>query len=608
MNEIVVLSSLSLLAFTATAIILIVRRTCLEYYSRVFVPLLVCVLLYGGIETSNVLEHSGITSFFDPLEDLAEVVFTLTFLFFVYQWRRARAEHRFGDLFKHAAMPLAVVGRDGRILEANKIMSEVLHNCFGISMASKPTLNAWWQNAFPGAEERSEVSEAWRKTVAETRKTGTACKIEEREMTCQDGSKKTVILGGSVIGENLLLSMVDITERKLAEAEKEKLTKQLHQAQKLEAIGTLAGGVAHDFNNILSAIMGYAELCLEEMPAESASRENVAKILEAAEVSSGLTRQLLIFARKQTASPVIVDLNSSVETMLKMLRRLIGENIALAWLPSADANCQVKIDPTHLDQILVNLCVNSRDAIDNVGQITIRTKVVQFDQKTCRAHVDCNPGRYAQLSVTDDGCGMDKETAQHVFEPFFSTKGVECGTGLGLSTVYGIVKQSEGFVSLYSEVGHGTTMDIYLPLQTGERDAPAMPSGTSIPRSNNETILLVEDETMIADMSREILERLGYRVHLARRPDEALEVVEGIGTSIDLVLTDVIMPGMNGRELRDRILRLYPDMRFVFMSGYTADVVIHQGIVENEVLFIQKPFSKRDIANKLREAFDGKTG
>jgi two-component system, cell cycle sensor histidine kinase and response regulator CckA len=601
---VVVLSSLSLIAFIATAVVLILRGRYLDHFSRIFIAFLFCVVLYSGIELSNVLEHAGTTSFFDPLEDLAEVVFTLVFLFFIHTWRRMLSERRFRELFKLAPLPLAEVGRDGRILEVNNTMAELLDKCHGITIESAPNLDSWWKDAFPDLEHRKEVMRDWGITVEKSIKTGSLIRNEEKDMTCRDGSIKTVIMNGSMIGDNLLLSIVDITERKNAEAEKDKLRKQFLQAQKLEAIGVLAGGVAHDFNNILGAIIGYAEICLEDIPIGVNYRENVEKILDAAQRSSGLTRQLLIFARKQASSPEIVDVNGSIETMLKMLRRLIGENITLAWLPAAGTCCKVKIDPTHLDQILVNLCVNARDAISNVGRITIKTGVMYFDDTTCRVYLDCTPGGYVKLSVSDDGCGMDKETSQHVFEPFFTTKGVGKGTGLGMSTVYGIVRQCNGFINLYSEPGLGTTIDIYFPIEKNENVDRSFEN--NVPQGRGENVLLVEDDAMLIDVSRNVLEKLGYRVLPTRSSMEALEWVRDDDVSIDLVLTDVIMPEMNGRELIDRVLKLRTDVKFIFMSGYTADVVLDHGVVEEDVQFIQKPFSKRDIALKLRDVLEGR--
>lgn len=601
MNSAILLSSLSLIAFSATAALLIVRRKLLDHISYTFLPLLISVLLYAGIVSSNLLEHCGVTFYFDPLEDLAEVVFTLVFLFFVYRWKRGRTEQRFRVLFKEAPIPLAEIDRKGHVLEVNTIMAEVFKKDYGIEPGEKTTLESWWERAFPYERERRSMMAAWRQTADETRRTETIISLGERVLTGRDGRKKTVMMGVSLINGNLLLSMVDITDRKEAEAEREKLQGQLLQAQKLEAIGVLAGGVAHDFNNNLGAIIGYAELCLEDIPKGAPFREYMEAILDAALRSSRLTRQLLIFSRKQNTAAVIVDLNASIESMLKMLRRLIGENISLTWLPWADSPFKVKIDPTHLDQILVNLCVNARDAIANVGRITIQTSPIQFDEDSCMAYIDCNPGEYVMISVSDTGCGMNKEIAQHVFEPFFTTKGVGKGTGLGLSTVYGIVRQSGGFISLYSEEKVGSTFNIYLPLQEVEK-APDSKTEAQIPHGDGETILLVEDDPAMLDMSRSLLGVLGYRVLAAPSPSEALRMIEEYGETIALVLTDVIMPEMNGRELIDRIREMNPEVKHVFMSGYTADIILHQGVMEGNAHFIQKPFSKRDIAFKIREA------
>jgi len=602
----VILSFISITAFSTTAIILYINRKPLNRYSQVFITLLISVLLYAGISGSNILEHLNITSFFDPFEDMAEIVFIMLFLFFIYRWKKVQTERRFIELFRLAPMPLAEVGKNGNILEVNNLMATILENDYGIAMKSKPTLSSWWEKAFPDSERFNDVMKVWQSTVELAGKTGNAIKMDEREMVSCNGSKKIVILGGSIIGENLLLSLYDITDRKSAESEKENLQKQLLQTQKLEAIGVLAGGVAHDFNNILGAIIGYAEISLEDLPADSATCRNIEKILDAAQRSSRLTRQLLIFARKQASSPKIIDLNESVETMLKMLQRLIGENITLAWLPASGNSCKVKIDPTHLDQILVNLCVNARDAIDNIGQITIKIGTFDFDETTSQVYVDCKPGSYVRLSVADNGCGMNAETLQHVFEPFFTTKGIGKGTGLGLSTVYGIVRQCKGFINVYSECDIGTTFNIYLPLHKDNNEITESDVMETIPLGNNETILLVEDDAMLIEVSQNILRKLGYHVLSATAPEQALEIVEDKSTKIDLVLTDVIMPQMNGRELVDSILEKRPEVKFLFMSGYTADVVLHHGVTDGDTFFISKPFSKKEIAFKIKDVLNKK--
>ena len=313
------------------------------------------------------------------------------------------------------------------------------------------------------------------------RKTGSAVNSEEREITCLDGSKRNIIFGAGMIGENLLVSFVDITDRKKAERDREKLQEQLYQSQKLEALGFLAGGLAHDFNNMLGAIMGYAEMTLDDMDPSDRSRENLGRILEAARRSTGLTRQLLAFARKQDTTPTVFDVNNSVEATLAMLRRLIGENIKLDWRPE-DGSCLVRMDPSQFDQILANLCINAKDAIADVGKIAVETSTVSIDDAHGMFHEKLSPGDYVRISVRDNGCGMDQETTGRIFEPFYTTKALGQGTGLGLSTVYGIVKQNNGMIDVSSEPGRGTAFDIYLPKHSAAEEKQAETAG-EIPRS-----------------------------------------------------------------------------------------------------------------------------
>ncbi|MBE0602334.1 MAG: cache domain-containing protein [Deltaproteobacteria bacterium] len=392
----------------------------------------------------------------------------------------------------------------------------------------------------------------------------------------------------------------DITERKHAEEEREKLQGQLLQSRKLEAVGTLAGGIAHDFNNMLGVIIGYAELMLGQMDSGNPYRENPGKILEAAQRSAGLTRQLLAFARRQTVTPVVFDLNESVESTLKMLRRLIGENIALAWMPGAGP-CTVKMDPSQLDQLLANLCVNARDAIGEVGRISIETGTVSVDGSGSGSHGGLTPGEYVTLAISDDGCGMDRETMEHMFEPFFTTKRLGHGTGLGLATVYGIVKQNGGSIDVHSEPGKGSSFRICIPRHLTDAGAGTADAAGEIPRGSGETVLFVEDDPTLLEMGRMMLQHLGYSVLPAASPGEAIRLAGEGGREIRLFITDVVMPGMNGKELAERLLELRPGMNHLFMSGYTADVIAHQGVLEEGVNFIQKPFSMKDLADKIRE-------
>jgi len=380
------------------------------------------------------------------------------------------------------------------------------------------------------------------------------------------------------------------------------LQAQLSQAQKMESVGRLAGGVAHDFNNILQTIMGGAELVIEQTePADPRCAELV-EIQNAARRAANLTRQLLAFASKQTITPRILDLNEAVEGMLKMLRRLIAENIKLVWVPSAEL-WPIRIDPGQVDQIMANLCVNARDAIEGVGAVHIATENVHIDELQATQYDGLRPGDYVVLTVSDTGCGMDKATLGNIFEPFYTTKATGKGTGLGLATVYGIVRQNHGHISVYSEPHKGTTFRIYLPRHSGANAAsetsPVLPAARG-----SETILLVEDDLTILNMSCRMLQELGYTVLAAGAPDVALRMAHEHTGTMHLLVTDIIMPGMNGRELAERLQARNAQLKCLFMSGYTASVISHQGILEPGFHFMAKPFSRDELARKVREALE----
>ena len=392
----------------------------------------------------------------------------------------------------------------------------------------------------------------------------------------------------------------EIAERKRAEEERQKLQAQFIQAQKMEAVGRLASGVAHDFNNKLGIILGYVEMAFMQLSKDQPISEHLNEIKTAAIRSADLTRQLLAFARKQTAAPKVLDINKTIESMTSMLRRLIGEDIDLAWLPGNHV-WSVCIDPAQVDQVLANLCVNARDAIAGVGKVTIETHNATFDEAYCAIHTDCAPGEYVLLAVSDNGCGMDAETREKIFEPFFTTKEQGKGTGLGLATVHGVVKQNNGFINVYSEPGQGTTFRIYLPRHMAkaiDAEEPKLQAAAA----GGETILLVEDEPANLKMTTMLLERLGYRVLAAPTPGEAIRLCHGHAGRIDLLLADVVMPEMNGLDLAKNILLLYPDIRRLFMSGYTANVLAHQGVLGPGVHFLEKPFSMQELGAKIREA------
>ncbi|MFW5739594.1 MAG: PAS domain-containing protein, partial [Myxococcota bacterium] len=395
----------------------------------------------------------------------------------------------------------------------------------------------------------------------------------------------------------------DVTDEARMKEEQQRLSDELAHAQKMEAVGRLAGGVAHDFNNVLNVILGNLELVLEDLPdhgeRQDELREELHDAQSAAWRAADLTRQLLAFARKQTITPTLHDLNDSAQSVLRMLRRLIGEDVELLWKPSRPLP-PVRMDPAQIDQILANLIVNARDAIGRgVGRITVETHASDIEEE----HDECPPGRYIELSVRDDGCGMDKDTMDRIFEPFFTTKGVGKGTGLGLATVYGIVKQNRGRIVAESEPGKGTTFRIYVPVyqQGAQSLSVPPPAATGELVGGNESILLVEDEPALLSTSAKVLRRLGYRVLAASSPEEALRIADRAEFNIDLLVTDVVMPQMNGRQLADRIVATHPGVRCLYMSGHPADIVAPQGVLEEGVHFIEKPFSRVEMAAKVRE-------
>ena len=396
-----------------------------------------------------------------------------------------------------------------------------------------------------------------------------------------------------------------LEERKQAEEERVKLLQQLTQAQKMESVGRLAGGVAHDFNNMLSVILGHAEMASLQVGPANPIYSDLQEIQKAADRSANLTRQLLAFARKQTIIPKVLDLNETVAGMLKMLQRLIGEDIHLNWQP--DMNLwPIKVDPSQIDQILANLCVNARDAITEIGVITIETRNRVIDEEFCENHTGYMPGEYVLLVVSDNGCGMDKETLDKLFEPFFTTKGLGKGTGLGLATVYGIVKQNNGFINVYSEPGQGTTFSVYFPRCEGKSEQIRVGKTTVISRDHHETILVVEDEAAILRMTRQMLEKYGFKVLAASSPGEAFKVAAEYTGLLHLLITDVIMPEMTGRELARNFQSRYPRIKCLFMSGYTADVIADHGVLEEGVHFIPKPFSRDELITKVHEMLEEK--
>ena len=394
----------------------------------------------------------------------------------------------------------------------------------------------------------------------------------------------------------VLVSLIDITERK-------KLEEQLRQSQKLEAVGQLAGGIAHDFNNMLVVIIGYAEVVLRKIAPTDPLREHIVQIKLAGERSAEITRQLLAFARKQTIEPKILYLNQAIEGMLKLLRRLIGEDIDLVWLPCENI-WPVKMDPSQLDQILANLCVNAKDAIADVGKITIETQNVCLKDCSSDEKHGVPAGEYVVLIVSDNGKGMNKETINKIFEPFFTTKEMGKGTGLGLATVYGIVKQNSGFINVYSEPDYGSAFKIYLPIIANEVVQIHEKSSSDTITPGCETILLVEDDAVVLELVKIMLENCGYLVLASSKPAEAIRMAKERAGKIDLLFTDVIMPEMTGKNLVKELSAFCPALKCLFMSGYTGNVITHHGVMDVGVNFIHKPFSMQEVAARVRKVLD----
>lgn len=427
---------------------------------------------------------------------------------------------------------------------------------------------------------------------------------EVRNIIRRDGSKFRAEVSTSLVSyrDKVVLQGVlkDISEKEI-------LMSQLQQAQKMEAIGHLAGGVAHDYNNMLAVILGYSELSLLSIDPKEPIYQNLLEISKAAVRSQSVTRQLLAFARKEAIQPQVLDINTAIESMLKMIRRLIGEDIDFFWHPNPEI-WPIRMDPSQIDQILANLCVNAKDAIVNTGKISIETSTITYDARYCAEHSGFIQGDFVVLTVTDNGIGMDKQTLEKIYDPFFTTKGVGKGTGLGLSTVYGIAKQNKGFIKVHSEIGFGTSFQIHLPRYKGEILKRAEKIEKEIPMGKGEMVLVVEDEASTLKMIEKFLPMLNYRCLSAHTPAEALRLAQIHTKDISLLMTDVVMPEMNGRELVEQLTGQIPQIKSLYMSGYTADEIGDRGVIREGVHFIQKPFSIKDLALKIKMVIDQPSG
>jgi PAS domain S-box-containing protein len=536
------------------------------------------------------------------------IIFTSALLFFliarlsdkIKQSTNAlrESEERLQFLVKNVSDSLVIINADG----SQRYVSPAAEKITGFPVAE---LEGRTLGTLIHPDDMKDIRAAWSEAVEYPEKTVTVQYRhihKTREWVFFEAVAQSFLTEPAING--IIACVRDITERKKVEEETKKLQIQLAQAQKMESVGRLAGGVAHDFNNMLGVILGHTEMALDQVDPVQPFVTNLQEINKAARRSADLTQQLLAFARKQTVAPKLLDLNETVEKMITMLRRLIGEDIKLTWLPGKNLK-PVKMDPTQLDQILANLCVNARDAISEMGEVTIKTGSTVLDKAYCAEHPGFIPGEYILLVVSDNGYGMNPETLSLLFEPFFTTKELGKGTGLGLATVYGIVKQNNGFVDVHSELEKGTTFRIYLPPQhIFNADRVPKENGAKPAERGHETILLVEDELMILNMTTTMLRHQGYKVLPAATPGQALLLAREHAGQIHLLMTDVIMPEMNGRDLARNMFSLYPNLKCLFMSGYTADVIAHHSVLDAGVHFIQKPFILRHLTAKIREVLD----
>jgi two-component system cell cycle sensor histidine kinase/response regulator CckA len=501
------------------------------------------------------------------------------------------SEERYRDLFENAQDLIVTVDLEGRFTSVNNAVLEVS------GYSSEELLGkSIFEAASPGSLER--MRSAFTDVVS-----GQKTRGSELELKCKDGQALRIEVRSRRIEEDGIVTGIQSIGRDISW--RRRLEEQLLHSQKMEAVGRLAGGVAHDFNNILGVIIGYSDLVLDNLSANDPSHRRIGQIRKAGQRAAEVTRQLLAFSRKQILAPKILDLSSVVSETAGMLLRLLGEDIELITKLSP-TSIRVKADPAQMEQVIMNLAVNARDAMPSGGKLILETSTAVLDE-TAHEHVTIVPGRYALFTVTDTGTGMDETTRIRIFEPFFTTKRPGEGTGLGLATVYGFVKQSEGYIWVYSEPGHGTTFKIYLPeVAAPVAPAQAEPQASALPRGL-ETVLLVEDEESLRDLNEEVLTGLGYTVLSAAHGAEALELAQH-EPNIHVLLTDVVMPGMSGRELGEKLKIMRPEVKVLYMSGYTDNVIIHHGILKPGVSFLQKPFTQDTLARKMREVLSLSNG
>ena len=498
--------------------------------------------------------------------------------------RASEAHHR--TVLEHIADAVFIVDAEGRYLDVNP------RACDLTGYTRDELLGMSSPDTYP-QEDRAEARSRLREVAAQT---GRGSRFFERRLIRKDGSERAVEVNARPLPDGRLLSTArDVTERKQLEL-------QLRQAQKMEAIGRLAGGVAHDFNNVLTAIFGYVDLLHEELPANSPAHQDLAEVRKASERAAGLTRQLLAFSRQQVLEPVVLALNDLVEDVEKMLHRVIGEDVALRLVLGQDVG-NVRADPGQLQQVIMNLVVNARDAMPTGGSIILETANVDLTEQYAELHQPVIAGPYVMLALSDSGTGMSPEIKARIFEPFFTTKEKGRGTGLGLSTVYGIVKQSGGYIWAYSEVGRGTTFKIYLPRVDAASEPLAKPKEAGS-LAGTETILLAEDDAILRPLARTLLQKLGYTVLEGEDAESALAAARPHAGPIHLLVADVVMPGPSGRELARQLAQIRPETRVLYISGYTDDAIVHHGMLEAGLNFLQKPFTPAVLARKVREVLD----
>ncbi|MBU0965253.1 MAG: response regulator [Proteobacteria bacterium] len=561
-----------------------------------------CILLTGHASQDSAIEAVNLGAYSYVMKPCDMEQLLLTIRRAAEKWQMAgslrRSEASYRRLHDSMTDAFVVVDMEGRLLEWNKVFSSML------GYMDEELRQLSYMDLTP-----VEWRDMEKRMVEEQIIPHGYSEVYEKQYRRKDGSILPVELRTYLLRESngqpsgMWAIVRDISQRKKDEGEKSRLEEQLIQAQKLESIGRLAGGVAHDFNNLLTVILGYGELVMQDMHKEHPSYESLRLICQAGLRARDLTRQLLAFSRKQLLEMQVVDINMVVKGFEKLICRVIGEDIDLQLVLPAQP-LPVKADTSQLEQVLMNLAVNARDAMPEGGTLTIETSLVDLDEQYAAQKPGVIPGRYIQIAVSDTGCGMDHETAGLIFEPFFTTKAKDKGTGLGLATSYGIIKQHNGNIWAYSEPGRGTIFKIHLPLARESLSKGKSVTAEPTDLHGNETILLVEDDLQMRKLTQIILKRQGYTVLVAENGQDALTLLDNFKGPVHLVLTDVVMPGMSGKELSDRICERIPDVKVLFMSGYSGNVIAHRGVIGDGVNFIPKPFPAQALAIKVRKVLE----